>query len=247
MRASLILGKMIGRTVIMVIMLSSTPCLAEDKITSYTDENGQAIYTNEKQVSAPSDMPPKTHTLQPIRNASEFNPSFEDLKPVIELRIQQEKDSIDYQKYLIPLHRDMTASEVKNVWGDRISGGMHEHSNPRSNREEDISILHYPIGVSLYFDHNRLRGWKIEAWQNDSGGKVNDSTAAEPGEPLVQTNPSISNAVPNKNTESAVAGFTAAMGLIVLIGISFFVLWLIALRDILRNEFIGSNKGRKTK
>jgi len=52
----------------------------------------------------------------------------------------------------------MSQEQVKQLWGTRILGGMHEQTDDKTWA---IDINDYEIGISLYFENNKLQGWKI--------------------------------------------------------------------------------------
>lgn len=148
---------MVRAILIIIVLFSSTHCFAEDKITTYTDENGQTIYTNEKQAPQSSFNTPRSQS--PLRRSYQ--------SPPIEFR-------------------DLPKPNSSNI----------------QNRMPDPTI--------------------------------NKPSAAQ--QPVFSPRPAIG------PFEKLIATFTAFMGLMIFIGITFFVLWLISLIDILKSEFKGSNK-----
>lgn len=116
------------------------------------------VYTNEDLKPEPSAYSKSNYSsLEPLLKSSDFNPSFDELHKYIEDKLTQVKIP-EYKIYLNPLFPGMTQDEVKQRWGVRIKGGFHEENDKKT---WFVDTLNYEIGVSLYFNNNKLRGWKI--------------------------------------------------------------------------------------
>jgi hypothetical protein len=137
----------------------STPCFAEKRISSYTDENGNKVYTTEEQSPA---TPPKPQYRSPVLDYRES---------------AKQRDAADYERK---------------------------------------SILHKKSGSQDAFDSN--------------------PTPVTP-----QVNPMNPQAL-SRPFNSLIDTFIHQLAFMLTIGIMLFILWLVALIDILKSEFAGSNK-----
>lgn len=130
-----------------IMLILPSVSFAEDK-----------VYTNaDLKPEPPSYSNSNYRPLEPLLKSSDFNPSFDELHRYIEGKLTQVRIP-EYKIYLTPLSPGMTTEEVKQRWGIRIRGGFHEEDDKKTWR---VDTLNYEIGVSLYFNNNRLRGWKV--------------------------------------------------------------------------------------
>ncbi|MBI5675279.1 MAG: hypothetical protein HZC48_05545 [Nitrospirae bacterium] len=140
---------MIGTYTLLLCLLTfgqGTTSFSEDKI--YTNEDLK-IYTNDKHSASPS-------RLEPIIKLSDFNPSFDELHKYIEEKLNRINIS-EYKIYLNRLSSGMTKENVKRVWGTKINSRLHEQNDINT---WTIDAVDYEIGVSLFFENNKLKGWK---------------------------------------------------------------------------------------
>jgi hypothetical protein len=136
-----------------LLLLLATVAFSEDK-----------IYTNKDLKAEPPISTTPAYGFEPLIKSSEFNWSFDELHRYIERRlavIQIPQDKV----YLRPLTPGMTTDQVKHVWsGATIVGGYGEDGRDWRDisrmRFYHVATLNYQIGVSLYFDNNKLKGWR---------------------------------------------------------------------------------------
>ncbi len=119
------------------------------------------VYTNKDLRAEPPIQAGRTSGLEPLIKSVEFNWSFDDLHKYIERKLAEVRIP-EYEIYLRPLAPGMSQEEVKQRWaGGRITGGYGEHGQSFVKPETyDVQTINYEIGVSLYFENNRLKGWK---------------------------------------------------------------------------------------
>lgn len=133
-------------------VLLSTMAFADDKI--YTNKDLQQYQDKKK---SPALSNPDGHFLKPIISASDFNLSFDELHKYIKHKLI-DISIPEYQRYLRPLRPGIAQEQVKQLWGIKTVGGMHEENDSKTWA---IDVMNYGIGVSLYFENNRLMGWRI--------------------------------------------------------------------------------------
>lgn len=156
-------NKMLDKIVIILLILLSTPCFSEDRIYSYTDENGNKVYTSEKKSPAPPQKP-QYHSS----GYFEYRPDT----------IMQRKGSVfNNQNRSIP-------------------------ANPLVSNKDQVSV---------------------SAPQN-----------AHLTQPKRLT--------PSINSRTIIGSILLQITFMFIAGITFLIFWLVALIDILKNEFTGSNK-----
>ncbi|KPK45617.1 MAG: hypothetical protein AMK74_02915 [Nitrospira bacterium SM23_35] len=149
--------------IVLFLMFSPTSLVAGDRI--YTNEDLKQ-YESEKRGPSFSITPGKAHsddelmkrgdTPESIIRSSDFNPSFDALQQYIKQKLKDTKVS-EYHVYLRPLASGMTQEQVKQMWGTKILGARHEESNDKA---WTVDSRDYEIGISLYFENNKLKGWR---------------------------------------------------------------------------------------
>jgi hypothetical protein len=148
----------------LLFVMLATMAFADEKI--YTNKDLQK-YQDQK--GSPALSNPDGRLLKPMISASDFDLSFDELHGYIKHKLK-DIGVREYQRYLRPLRRGMTREQVDQLWGTKTLGGMHEGNDSKTWA---IDVMNYEIGVSLYFENSRLRGWKIF---NTPSSKVTDQT-----------------------------------------------------------------------
>jgi len=185
--------------------------------TSVYSWGGNKIYTNEdleqyreKPNPSISVIPEKSISydelmrrsgkLQPVIQASDFNTSFDQLYEYIEQNVTDKRP--EYQKYHRPLFQGMSQEQVKQLWGPRILRGAHEQNEDKTWSRD---IKEYEIGISLYFENNKLQGWKIF---NNPQSNPPKQTRKE-GQVLIYVSgcPTLQDAIDNKTGSNGSAVF----------------------------------------
>jgi len=149
--------------IVLFLMFSPTSLVAGDRI--YTNEDLKQ-YESEKRGSSFSITPGKAHSDDELMKrgdrpestirSSDFNPSFDALQKYIEQKLKDTRFP-EYQIYLRPLASGMTQEQVKQMWGTKILGARHEESDDKA---WTVDSKDYEIGISLYFQNDKLKGWK---------------------------------------------------------------------------------------
>jgi len=149
--------------IVLFLMFSPTSLVAGDRI--YTNEDLKQ-YESEKRGPSFIITPGKAHSddelmkrgdsPESIIRSSDLNPSFDALQKHIEQKLKDTRVP-EYQIYLRPLASGMTQEQVKQMWGTKILGGRHEASDDKA---WTVDSKDYEIGISLYFQNDKLKGWK---------------------------------------------------------------------------------------
>jgi hypothetical protein len=134
---------------IAAVLITATSAFPEDKIFTNKDLKPQSpSYWN------------STNRLPSFIRRSDYNSSFNELNKYIENKLAGNRIP-EYKVYLRPLSAGLTEEEVSKIWlgGKIISGsGGHEESEDKT-LDISVSSINYEIGVFLYFENNKLKGW----------------------------------------------------------------------------------------
>jgi hypothetical protein len=132
---------------IFLVLGLATTSLAEDKI--YTNDDLKPERSNFSNSSK--------YTLGALIRRADFNSSFSELQKYVYEKLKK-IGSPENRIYLNPLSGGLTKEQVRQLWGTKIRGGLHEENESKS---WIVDSVNYDIGVSLYFENNCLRGWQI--------------------------------------------------------------------------------------
>ena len=137
--------------IIPLFIIITTTAFSQDK-----------IYINEDLKAEPPTYSNSTPHIQTFMKRSDFNPSFTELHKYVEDKLTEIRIP-QYKVYLRPLSLGMTEENVRQIWqfGTITDDAGLQERNANKTATSAIATVNYAIGVSLYFENNRLKGWRI--------------------------------------------------------------------------------------